>query len=96
MSPGDRLAGKTEKQLGVTEKCFCHAACVVACEVVSIETPQAFFTSWHRYFLFPYIVVSLSGFGFLCKISGTETVSCNHTVPVSLKRTEPLTASDCY
>lgn len=50
MSPGDRLAGKTEKQLGATGKCFCHAACVVACEVVSIETPQAFFTSLAQVF----------------------------------------------
>lgn len=39
VSPSGRLAGKAEKQLGVTEKCFCPAACVVASKVVCIESP---------------------------------------------------------
>lgn len=84
-SPGDRRAGEAEEQLGVTEKCFCRSACVVA-RVVCIGSPSAFIATLAR--ALPISLHCCVVF-WLWKIFPVMT-------PGSLRRAEPLTASHCY
>lgn len=84
-SPGDRRAAKAEEQLGVTEKCFCRSACVVARDVVCIGSPSAFIATLARALPIP---LHCRVFCWLWKIFPVIT-------PGSLRRAEPLTASHC-
>lgn len=78
MSPGDRFAGKTKEHWDDTEKCFCHAVCTVAHEVVCTECMSFyhFFGKGTSYFLL--LLCLFLALASICKIARTEAVSCNH------------------
>lgn len=73
-----------------------NAVCTVAYEVLCMEC-MSFYHFFGRdisYFLL--LLCLFLALVSICKTARTEAVSSNHTVLGSLKRAEPLTASDCY
>lgn len=80
MSPGDRFAGKTEEHWSDTEKCFCHAVCTVACEVLCTECMSLYHFLGRGISYFLLLLCLFLALVSICKTARTEAVSCNHWI----------------